>query len=266
MLRDPMRAAVGVAVVLGSLAGLGAAGALPTSTCYRDRKGVLHITNAPVDPGAQLDRASAAQGADPRCQPRADRASGMARPSAALRALPAASRRAPSAPGVPTPYDELIREIADRYDVEYALVKAVIKAESGFNHLAVSPKGAQGLMQLMPATAAQHQVQDAFTPQRQHRGRRAAPASAARPLRRQPRARRRRLQRRHPRASKRRAASPTSPRPASTSPRVLRYRLGVPAGGRGCPRRPVADAAARAVARRRAAEPAEPASASASSR
>ena len=43
-------------------------------------------------------------------------------------------------------------------------MKAIIKAESGFDRLAVSRKGALGLMQLMPATAAQHQVRDAFTP------------------------------------------------------------------------------------------------------
>jgi soluble lytic murein transglycosylase-like protein len=64
----------------------------------------------------------------------------------------------------PTSYDDLIREIADRYDVEYALVKAVIKAESDFDRLAVSPKGALGLMQLMPATAAQHRVRNVFLP------------------------------------------------------------------------------------------------------
>jgi len=64
----------------------------------------------------------------------------------------------------PTSYDELIREIAARYGVEYALVKAVIKAESDFNRLAVSSKGAQGLMQLMPATAAMHQVRNVFLP------------------------------------------------------------------------------------------------------
>ena len=68
-------------------------------------------------------------------------------------------------PGMPSPFDEMIRVIADRYGLEYALVKAVIKAESGFNHLAVSRKGAQGLMQLMPDTAAEVRVQDAFTPQ-----------------------------------------------------------------------------------------------------
>jgi soluble lytic murein transglycosylase len=65
---------------------------------------------------------------------------------------------------VPTSYDWLIRQIAERYDVEYALVKAVIKAESDFDRLAVSRKGALGLMQLMPGTAAQHQVRDVFLP------------------------------------------------------------------------------------------------------
>jgi soluble lytic murein transglycosylase-like protein len=62
-------------------------------------------------------------------------------------------------------FDQLIRQVAASYDVEYALVKAVVKAESGFNRHAVSPKGAQGLMQLMPATARRHKVRDAFDPQ-----------------------------------------------------------------------------------------------------
>jgi soluble lytic murein transglycosylase-like protein len=61
-------------------------------------------------------------------------------------------------------FDQLIRTTAKAYDVEYALVKAVIKAESGFNHKAVSPKGAQGLMQLMPATARLRGVRDVFNP------------------------------------------------------------------------------------------------------
>jgi soluble lytic murein transglycosylase-like protein len=63
-----------------------------------------------------------------------------------------------------TPYDTMIREIADRYAVDYALVKAMIKAESAFDARAVSSKGALGLMQLMPATAADYQVRDVFTP------------------------------------------------------------------------------------------------------
>jgi len=64
----------------------------------------------------------------------------------------------------PTAYDVLIRQVADRYGVEYALVKAIIKAESDFDRLAVSSKGALGLMQLMPATAMQHQVEHVFLP------------------------------------------------------------------------------------------------------
>ena len=64
----------------------------------------------------------------------------------------------------PTSYDKLIRETAARYDLEYALVKAVIKAESSFNRMAVSPKGALGLMQLMPKTARMHGVRNVFMP------------------------------------------------------------------------------------------------------
>jgi soluble lytic murein transglycosylase-like protein len=62
----------------------------------------------------------------------------------------------------PSDYDAIIREAADRNDLEYALVKAVIRAESDFDRLAVSPKGACGLMQLMPVTAAEHTVRNVF--------------------------------------------------------------------------------------------------------
>jgi hypothetical protein len=62
-------------------------------------------------------------------------------------------------------YDELIAKTSEKYRVDSALVKAVIKAESNFNHRAVSPVGARGLMQLMPATAATLQVQDSFHPE-----------------------------------------------------------------------------------------------------
>jgi soluble lytic murein transglycosylase-like protein len=62
-------------------------------------------------------------------------------------------------------YDDLIAKVSSKYRVDSSLVKAVIKAESNFNHLAISPVGAQGLMQLMPATAASLQVRDAFHPE-----------------------------------------------------------------------------------------------------
>jgi hypothetical protein len=67
-------------------------------------------------------------------------------------------------------FDQIIINAADKYKIDSALIKAVIKAESNFNHQAVSPVGAQGLMQLMPATALQLQVEDAFHPEKNIEG------------------------------------------------------------------------------------------------
>lgn len=58
------------------------------------------------------------------------------------------------------PYGELIFETARRFELSPALVTAVIRAESAFDKLAVSPKGAKGLMQLMPATAERFGVSE----------------------------------------------------------------------------------------------------------
>jgi soluble lytic murein transglycosylase-like protein len=59
---------------------------------------------------------------------------------------------------------DTIREAAQRHGVPEQLVSAVIRVESGFNTRAVSRKGARGLMQLMPGTAAILGVRDSFDP------------------------------------------------------------------------------------------------------
>jgi soluble lytic murein transglycosylase-like protein len=67
-------------------------------------------------------------------------------------------------------YDQYITKAANKYKIDSALIKAIIKAESNFNHHAVSPVGAQGLMQLMPATASHLQVADSFHPEKNIEG------------------------------------------------------------------------------------------------
>jgi hypothetical protein len=67
-------------------------------------------------------------------------------------------------------YDDLIEEYATRGGVRKDLVRAVIQVESAFNPRAVSNKGAMGLMQLMPATARQVGVSNAFDPAQNIRG------------------------------------------------------------------------------------------------
>ncbi|MDX6376881.1 MAG: hypothetical protein QOE98_1184, partial [Gaiellaceae bacterium] len=72
--------------------------------------------------------------------------------------------------GTPSPYDDMIKQAAAEAGVPPALVKAVAKAESGFNPRAGSPAGAQGLMQLMPGTARGLGVTDPFDPMQSLRG------------------------------------------------------------------------------------------------
>lgn len=64
----------------------------------------------------------------------------------------------------PGKYDPLIRKAADRYGVDFSLLKAVIHVESGFNPRAVSEKGAKGLMQIMPENFEHLDVSDPFNP------------------------------------------------------------------------------------------------------
>ena len=61
-------------------------------------------------------------------------------------------------------YSDLVVSLSKKHQVDWKLVVAVMKAESNFNPYAVSPKGAQGLMQLMPATARLYRVTDPYDP------------------------------------------------------------------------------------------------------
>jgi len=141
--------------VWGAVVAAGLSLAAPTRAdiyLYRDADGVMHFTNAPSDGKSRLAIKEHPLPPAPR----------MLVPS---RGFPYSSIfRTPIPMAQPTSYDALIREIAARNNVEYALVKAVFKAESDFNRLAVSPKGALGLMQLMPQTAAAHEVRNVFLP------------------------------------------------------------------------------------------------------
>ncbi len=61
-------------------------------------------------------------------------------------------------------YDDIIEKAQKKYGVDFSLIKAVIKVESGFNEKAVSKKGAKGLMQIMPVNYKTLYVKDPFNP------------------------------------------------------------------------------------------------------
>lgn len=107
---------------------------------YEDDEGVLHLTNMPSDPNAKY-------------------------------VVVMREKRILFQPTIDvTKYDHLITKAADKFKLDSALIKAIIKAESNFNHKAVSPVGAQGLMQLMPKTASYLNVDDSFHPEKNIEG------------------------------------------------------------------------------------------------
>ena len=116
---------------------------------YRDASGSLVFTNAPATGARMVIHEPPVPPAPPIL--------------VVVPPRPAAGVAAPVGRGG-TAYDPLIREIAAKHGVDYSLAKAVIKAESAFDRLAVSRAGALGLMQLMPQTAAQHGVSNVFLP------------------------------------------------------------------------------------------------------
>ncbi len=70
----------------------------------------------------------------------------------------------PHRPGREPGLEDYIERIARRYELDPLLVRSVIEVESNYNPRAVSPKGARGLMQLMPGTARRLGVRDSFNP------------------------------------------------------------------------------------------------------
>ncbi|MEW6347655.1 MAG: lytic transglycosylase domain-containing protein [Thermodesulfobacteriota bacterium] len=69
-----------------------------------------------------------------------------------------------SVQGKPKSVDEIIGEISRKFDIDSALVKAIVTVESNCDPNAVSKKGAQGLMQLMPSTSKKLKVDKPFDP------------------------------------------------------------------------------------------------------
>ena len=107
---------------------------------YVDKEGVLHLTNVPSDHNAKY-------------------------------VMILKEKRILFQPNIDVnKYDDLITKAANKFKLDSALIKAVIKAESNFNHRAVSPVGAQGLMQLMPKTASDLKVEDSFHPEKNIEG------------------------------------------------------------------------------------------------
>jgi soluble lytic murein transglycosylase-like protein len=108
---------------------------LGSATCdiyrFKDEKGVWHFTNIPSDPRYRLYM----------------KASGLAAKPYIVK------------------YDQIINRASQQFGVDPHLIKAIIKAESSFEAHAISKSGAQGLMQLMPATARDMEVQDPFDPE-----------------------------------------------------------------------------------------------------
>lgn len=138
----PMRTGFRIVSLMAFLCGL-AAPAQAQIYVARDANGTLILSDRPLGPGARtfaVPRTSTIRTTTPSDTPSDGR------------------------------YDDLIERYARARGLRPDLVRAVIQVESGFNPFARSPKGALGLMQLMPATADDLGVVNAFDPEANIRG------------------------------------------------------------------------------------------------
>lgn len=115
---------------------------------YTDANGIAHFSNVPVNKNDKVVVATQ------RDENRSESLSSQARFTLAGK----------------NRYAALVEEAARTYQVDAALLHAVISAESGYNPAAVSRKGAVGLMQLMPETARRYGVENSFDPEQNIRG------------------------------------------------------------------------------------------------
>jgi hypothetical protein len=116
-------------------------------------------------PTAEIEHFEVAE--EPALEPSASsgQASGLPASGSGLRASGDSAEVAAASASRAADLNAVIAEASGRYRLDPDLVNSVIKAESGFNVRAVSPKGARGLMQLMPGTASQLGVPNAFDPE-----------------------------------------------------------------------------------------------------
>jgi soluble lytic murein transglycosylase-like protein len=143
----------------------------------RDDAAAAHLFAAAAEQGLpqaknMLASMGTPRGAPPAClrQPEAE-APPPARPAPAAKLPPPQLATLPPLPAnAPVPIVNFVNIVAPEYRLDPRLVLAIIATESNFDPLAVSPKKAQGLMQLIPDTAARFKVRDALDPVQNLRG------------------------------------------------------------------------------------------------
>jgi soluble lytic murein transglycosylase-like protein len=126
---------------------------------YVDSDGVVHFSNAPNDARYRKVNRGAGGAAIYRSSPAAQARS---RPVASATALPSSTSL--------ERWRQHIKGAAAKYKIPEALLFAVMAVESNFDHQALSEKGAVGLMQLMPGTAKEMYVSDAWDPEQNIEG------------------------------------------------------------------------------------------------
>lgn len=137
-------------LVLVCLIGWPALAAAEEMYSYQDADGVLHFSNAPTD--GRYHRVNRTPASLYR------KAQGRARP------LQAASAALASVPQKLERFRDHVRAAAAKYRLPESLLLAVMAVESNYDQRALSEKGAMGLMQLMPSTARDMYVEDAWDP------------------------------------------------------------------------------------------------------